>query len=268
MDRAGSSRTRLHVRQPQLGSWQAGRHSDRQGHQLHTSASTHLYWGRGWYVWNNTGDKVACDGRTALLRTPVPSAAPAASSTAESVRTGAHAWPTNGSLLMVTGLHPKQAIVIGGCILGVVILVMAAILGAASSARAASQARSTITVTATATKTVRVRVTKKPKPAPTKTVTVTAQPKSRSAGTEHSSDARASLNCTPGYSPRLPPAYDYYCSGGSGDGPKYTGPVRVHWLRSLRARQRSRRKGMRMVVIRLRILVDGPLSALCGELVD
>lgn len=22
-----------------------------------TSASTHLYWGRGWYVWNNTGDK-------------------------------------------------------------------------------------------------------------------------------------------------------------------------------------------------------------------
>jgi hypothetical protein len=23
-----------------------------------TSASTHLYWGRGWYVWNNTGDKV------------------------------------------------------------------------------------------------------------------------------------------------------------------------------------------------------------------
>jgi hypothetical protein len=23
-----------------------------------TSASTHLYWGRKWYVWNNTGDKV------------------------------------------------------------------------------------------------------------------------------------------------------------------------------------------------------------------
>ena len=23
-----------------------------------TSASTHLYWDRGWYVWNNTGDKV------------------------------------------------------------------------------------------------------------------------------------------------------------------------------------------------------------------
>jgi hypothetical protein len=25
----------------------------------------------------------------------------------------------------------------------------------------------------------------------------------------------------------LPPAYDYDCRGGSGDGPKYTGPVRV-----------------------------------------
>jgi hypothetical protein len=23
-----------------------------------TSTSRHLYWGRGWYVWNNTGDKV------------------------------------------------------------------------------------------------------------------------------------------------------------------------------------------------------------------
>jgi hypothetical protein len=34
-------------------------------------------------------------------------------------------------------------------------------------------------------------------------------------------------NCTPGYSPCLPPASDYDCAGGSGDGPKYTGPVRV-----------------------------------------
>jgi hypothetical protein len=34
-------------------------------------------------------------------------------------------------------------------------------------------------------------------------------------------------NCTPGYDPCLPPASDYDCLGGSGDGPKYTGPVRV-----------------------------------------
>jgi PASTA domain len=40
-------------------------------------------------------------------------------------------------------------------------------------------------------------------------------------------DDGGSSNCTPGYSPCLPPAYDYDCRGGSGDGPKYTGPVRV-----------------------------------------
>jgi hypothetical protein len=34
-------------------------------------------------------------------------------------------------------------------------------------------------------------------------------------------------NCTMGYSPCLPPASDYDCAGGSGDGPKYTGFVRV-----------------------------------------
>ena len=34
-------------------------------------------------------------------------------------------------------------------------------------------------------------------------------------------------NCTAGYDPCLPPAYDYDCSGGSGDGPEYTGYVIV-----------------------------------------
>ena len=37
----------------------------------------------------------------------------------------------------------------------------------------------------------------------------------------------SSRNCTPGYSPCLPPASDYDCRGGSGNGPKYTGPVQV-----------------------------------------
>lgn len=36
-----------------------------------------------------------------------------------------------------------------------------------------------------------------------------------------------SSNCTAGYSPCLPPASDYDCEGGSGDGPKYTGYVTV-----------------------------------------
>ena len=29
-----------------------------KGTSYTTSASTHVYWGRSWYVWNNTGDKV------------------------------------------------------------------------------------------------------------------------------------------------------------------------------------------------------------------
>ena len=36
-----------------------------------------------------------------------------------------------------------------------------------------------------------------------------------------------SSNCTAGYSPCLPPASDYDCAGGSGDGPEYTGYVTV-----------------------------------------
>ncbi len=44
---------------------------------------------------------------------------------------------------------------------------------------------------------------------------------------QRSPDAGATRNCTPGYSPCLPPASDYDCRGGSGDGPKRTGPVRV-----------------------------------------
>jgi len=35
-------------------------------------------------------------------------------------------------------------------------------------------------------------------------------------------------NCTTGYSPCLPPASDYDCAGGSGDGPEYAyGPIYV-----------------------------------------
>jgi hypothetical protein len=36
-------------------------------------------------------------------------------------------------------------------------------------------------------------------------------------------------NCDPNYADQCldPNAYDYDCEGGTGDGPKYTGPVRV-----------------------------------------
>jgi hypothetical protein len=44
---------------------------------------------------------------------------------------------------------------------------------------------------------------------------------------QRSTDTGEARNCTPGYSPCLPPAFDYDCRGGSGNGPKYTGPDRV-----------------------------------------
>ena len=63
-------------------------------------------------------------------------------------------------------------------------------------------------------------------PGSTVTLTVAVKapppPPVASTSTESSSDG-----CTPGYSPCLPPASDYDCSGGSGDGPKYTGYVTV-----------------------------------------
>jgi hypothetical protein len=119
----------------------------------------------------------------------------------------------------------KQGAVIGVCILSLVIFIIGAILGAGSSSGAAPLAGSTVTVTATATKTVKVKMTKTPKPAPTTTVTVTARPKSRSAGGKDTQSRPR--NCTPGYSPCLAPASDYECRDGSGNGPEYTGPVRV-----------------------------------------
>ena len=45
---------------------------------------------------------------------------------------------------------------------------------------------------------------------------------------ERRREADPSRNCTPGYSPCLPPASDYDCAGNSGNGPKYVdGPIRV-----------------------------------------
>ena len=38
---------------------------------------------------------------------------------------------------------------------------------------------------------------------------------------------RRGKHCAKGYSPCLHPASDYDCAGGSGNGPRYTGTVRV-----------------------------------------
>jgi hypothetical protein len=52
-----------------------------------TSSSTHLYWGREWYVWNDTGDKVILRRADGSLKTPVPTAVPGARSSAKASRT-------------------------------------------------------------------------------------------------------------------------------------------------------------------------------------
>jgi len=111
-------------------------------------------------------------------------------------------------------------------------------------------------VVATATKTVKVRVTKSPKPAPTRTVTITARPKPHSTGGR---ETGASRNCTPGYSHCLAPASDYDCRDGGGNGPRYTGPVRVTGsdpydqietvTESMRVVVRSIKSGVRQTIV-------------------
>lgn len=58
------------------------------------------------------------------------------------------------------------------------------------------------------------------RPAPGSTITLTISKVTKST--------KSSSNCTPGYSPCLPPASDYDCAGGSGNGPEYVyGTVQV-----------------------------------------
>ena len=60
------------------------------------------------------------------------------------------------------------------------------------------------------------------------TLTVAEEaPKSPSTG-DSGGGPTYQADCTPGYSPCLPPASDYDCAGGSGNGPEYvSGPVYV-----------------------------------------
>jgi len=46
-------------------------------------------------------------------------------------------------------------------------------------------------------------------------------------GDDSSASSGGGGGCTPGYDPCLPPASDYDCSGGTGDGPEYTGYVQI-----------------------------------------
>lgn len=62
---------------------------------------------------------------------------------------------------------------------------------------------------------------------PGATVTLTIAKKAPPPPPEPEIESFSGAGCTPGYSPCLPPASDYDCSGGSGDGPEYTGYVTV-----------------------------------------
>lgn len=76
---------------------------------------------------------------------------------------------------------------------------------------------STSRSTVTATSTVTARVTS------TRTITAAAARPAVS-----SASAPAAQDCTPGYSPCIPPGPDVDCAGGSGNGPRYVqGPVYV-----------------------------------------
>jgi PASTA domain len=62
---------------------------------------------------------------------------------------------------------------------------------------------------------------------PGSAITLTVATKAPPPPPTPAESAGGGAGCTPGYSPCLPPASDYDCSGGSGDGPKYTGYVTV-----------------------------------------
>lgn len=66
-------------------------------------------------------------------------------------------------------------------------------------------------------------------PAPSPTPVATAAPPAAAAPAPAApqQEAAAQSNCTPGYSPCLPPMSDYDCQGGSGNGPGYAGQVSV-----------------------------------------
>jgi hypothetical protein len=119
----------------------------------------------------------------------------------------------------------KQGIVIGACILSIVIFVIGAILGAGSSSQRSAacwehghrygdcnqdrQSRGDEEAQASRDRNGHGHCAAKV-----------------ALGQRKETQSRP-RNCTPGYSPCLAPASDYDCRGGSGNGPKYTGPIRV-----------------------------------------
>ena len=120
------------------------------------------------------------------------------------------------------GLRPALVAIVLACLFG--LLIGAA--GSSGSAKPVSAgATATRTVTSTASRpgptvTVHSTLTKPVRVTVTRTVTASVQPVA--------SPTTPAQDCTPGYSPCIPPGPDVDCAGGSGDGPRYVqGPVYV-----------------------------------------
>jgi hypothetical protein len=125
-------------------------------------------------------------------------------------------------------MNKRPLKIIGGLVAALLLMGIGAALGGGgdTTQAAALTSRPTVTVTSETTVTAAAR----PNVTLTATATATVTKKVRTTVTAKPAAprAQAASNCTPGYSPCLPPADDYDCAGGSGNGPEYAdGPIAV-----------------------------------------
>ncbi|HJQ01302.1 MAG TPA: hypothetical protein VJ851_06870 [Jatrophihabitans sp.] len=121
------------------------------------------------------------------------------------------------------GLRSALVAIVLACLFG--LLIGAA--GASGSAKPTTAPAPGVTITRTVTSTVS-------KPGPTvtvhstKTVRITVSRTVTAPVQPVAAPVTPAQDCTPGYSPCIPPGPDVDCAGGSGDGPRYVqGPVYV-----------------------------------------
>lgn len=151
----------------------------------------------------------------------------------------ASAWSANPAGSTPPPKRRRGRTFLGLGIVGLVVLLIGAAIGSAgasgantSAAPAPTVTRSvsvtkTVTATATAT-TTRTMVRPGPTRTATRTVVRTAPAVTVTAAAPAAPQSQNAPDCTPGYSPCIPPGPDVDCAGGSGDGPRYVqGPVYV-----------------------------------------
>ncbi|HEX4726542.1 MAG TPA: hypothetical protein VH298_02015 [Jatrophihabitans sp.] len=129
----------------------------------------------------------------------------------------------------------RKPAIIGMAVAGLVGILLG---GAARSADASgpgptstvtvTQPAATVTVHSTSTVTARVTSTVVSRVTSTKTVAAAAAHPAPTVSSAPATSSAPAQDCTPGYSPCIPPGPDVDCAGGSGNGPRYVqGPVYV-----------------------------------------